>query len=195
MIDVVLLKKGGNVSLTKQAGGRLNRIRVGLGWDARQTSGGAFDLDAFAIGVGTDGKVPANEWFVYYFNLESPGDAIVHQGDNRTGDGDGDDEAIVINLGALPSEIQKVIFPVAIYDEEHKVNFGDITNAFIRVVNDENGQELARFDLSEKGAGLECVVFGEVYLYEGDWKMRAIGQGYPDGMESLCKAHGVTVKS
>lgn len=193
MADAVSLKKGGNVSLTKQAGGHLTHIRVGLGWDARQTSGGAFDLDAFAIGVGADGKVPTNEWFVFYHNLNSPGDVIVHQGDNRTGDGDGDDEAIVINLSALPPEIEKVIFPVAIYDEEHKVNFGDVTNAFIRVVNDDNDQELARFDLSEEGAGLECVVFGEVYRYGGDWKMRAIEQGYPDGMESLSRAHGVTL--
>jgi tellurium resistance protein TerD len=193
----VSLSKGGNVSLTKEAGGSLRHITVGLGWDPRATAGTDFDLDASALCVGTDKKVVSDAWFVFYGNLESPAGAVKHQGDNLTGDGDGDDEVITVDLGALPSEVDRVIFPVTIYQaSERGQNFGMVDGAFIRVVNTDTGAELARFDLSEDGGGLDCVVFGEVYRdpsAAGEWKLKAVEQGFNDGLGGLARAHGVNI--
>jgi tellurium resistance protein TerD len=191
----VSLSKGGNVSLTKEAGAAgLGAVAVGLGWDARTTTGQEFDLDASAIGLGADGKALSDGHFVFYNNLTSPDGAIQHQGDNLTGEGDGDDEVIHINLPTAEPVLDKVTFLVSIYDADARgQNFGQIRNAFIRVVNIANGQELARYDLSEDASTETAMVFGEVYRAGAEWKFRAIGQGYASGLRGIALDYGVNV--
>jgi tellurium resistance protein TerD len=191
----VSLSKGGNVSLTKQAGSAgLSSVTVGLGWDARSTTGADFDLDASALGVGSSGKVVSDQWFVFYGNLKGPGEAIVHTGDNITGEGEGDDEQITVNLASLPTEVDKIVFPVSIYDADTRSqSFGQVRNAFIRVVNQANNEELARYDLSEDASTETAMVFGEVYRNAGEWKFRAIGQGYATGLGGIARDYGVSV--
>ena len=172
----VSLSKGGNVSLTKEAPG-LSAVVVGLGWDARTTTGTDFDLDASAIGVNTGGTVVSPSHFVFFNNLQSPDGAIRHTGDNLTGEGEGDDEQIVLNLAAMPAEVDKVVFPVSIYDGEGRgQTFGQVRNAFIRIVNQADGSEIARYDLSEDASTETAMVFGEVYRNAAEWKFRAVGQ-------------------
>ncbi|CAM5722478.1 Tellurium resistance protein TerD OS=Streptomyces violarus OX=67380 GN=FHS41_007845 PE=3 SV=1 [Streptomyces violarus] len=170
----VSLSKGGNVSLTKEAPG-LTAVTVGLGWDVRTTTGTDFDLDASAIAVNTQGKVYSDAHFVFFNNKQTPDNTIVHTGDNRTGEGAGDDEAINVNLAALPADVDKIVFPVSIYDAENRSqNFGQVRNAYIRIVNQAGGAEIARYDLSE---GPEtAMVFGGCTAT--GWKFRAVGQGY-----------------
>jgi tellurium resistance protein TerD len=191
----VSLTKGGNVSLTKQAGtAGLTAVTVGLGWDARSTDGAAFDLDASAIGVKADGKVLSDKHFVFYGNLTSPESSIVHQGDNLTGEGEGDDESIKVNLALVPGEVDKVVFPVSIYEaDQRSQSFGQVRNAFIRVVNEVNGEELTRYDLSEDAATETAMVFGELYRNGDEWKFRAVGQGYSTGLAGIAKDFGVGV--
>jgi tellurium resistance protein TerD len=189
----VSLAKGGNVSLTKQAPG-LTAVLVGLGWDARTTSGADFDLDASALMVGTSGKILSDAHFVFFNNLTSPDGSVEHMGDNLTGDGEGDDEEIKVNLDAVPAEVDKVIVAVSIYEAESRnQSFGQVRNAYIRVVNQADGAELARYDLSEDASSETAMIFGEVYRNAGEWKFRAVGQGYSTGLGGIARDFGVNV--
>ncbi len=187
----VSLSKGGNVSLTKEAPG-LTSVTVGLGWDARTTTGAEFDLDASAIVLGTDGKVLSNGHFVFFNNLRTPDNTVVHTGDNRSGDGAGDDESINVNLAGLGAEADRITFPVSIYDAVTRAqSFGQVRNAYIRVLNAEGGAELARYDLSEDAATETAMIFGELYRSGAEWKFRAVGQGYASGLTGIAQDFGV----
>ncbi|WP_033213503.1 TerD family protein [Kitasatospora phosalacinea] len=189
----VSLAKGGNVSLTKEAPGLTNVI-VGLGWDVRATTGADFDLDASALLCGESGRVLSDQHFVFYNNLRSPEGSVEHSGDNLTGGGDGDDEQIKVDLTAVPPQVAKVVFPVSIYDAENRhQSFGQVRNAFIRVVNEADGSEVARYDLSEDASTETAMVFGELYRYGAEWKFRAIGQGYASGLRGIALDYGVNV--
>ncbi|QSE93069.1 TerD family protein [Rhodococcus pseudokoreensis] len=189
----VSLTKGGNVSLTKEAP-NLTAVAVGLGWDARSTTGTDFDLDASAIGEGADKKVVSDQHFVFFNNLRSPDGSIEHVGDNTTGEGEGDDEVINVNLAAVPANIESILFPVSIYDAETRSqSFGQVRNAYIRVVDQANGNELARYDLSEDASTETAMVFGELYRHGAEWKFRAIGQGYASGLAGIARDYGVNV--
>lgn len=191
----VSLAKGGNVSLSKEAGAAgLVAVTVGLGWDARATSGAAFDLDASALACGANGKVLSDSHFVFFNNLTSPDGAIQHTGDNITGEGEGDDEQIKVDLRSLAPEVQKVVFPVSIYDAEvRQQNFGQVRNAYIRVVNLADERELVRFDLTEDASTETAMLFGELYRHGAEWKFRAIGQGYASGLRGIAVDFGVSV--
>jgi tellurium resistance protein TerD len=191
----VSLAKGGNVSLSKEAGASgLAAVTVGLGWDARATAGAEFDLDASALACGGDGKVLSDSHFVFFNNLTSPDGAIQHTGDNLTGEGEGDDEQIKVDLRRLAADVQKVVFPVSIYDADaRKQNFGQVRNAFIRVVNQVDSRELARYDLSEDASTETAMLFGELYRHGSEWKFRAIGQGYANGLHGIARDFGVSV--
>ena len=189
----VSLSKGGNVSLTKEAPG-LTAITVGLGWDVRTTTGTDFDLDASAIVLDASGKVLSDKHFVFFNNTATPDQTVVHAGDNLTGQGDGDDEQIKVNLAGLPAEADKLVFPVSIYDAENRSqNFGQVRNAFIRVVNQNGDAEIARYDLSEDAATETAMVFGEIYRNGAEWKFRAIGQGYASGLSGIARDFGVSL--
>ncbi|PPK95367.1 tellurium resistance protein TerD [Kineococcus xinjiangensis] len=189
----VSLSKGGNVSLTKEAPG-MTRVTVGLGWDSNTFTGTEFDLDAQAIMVGAGGKVPGDGYFVFFNQLKSPEGSVEHLGDNRTGEGEGDDEQINVDLAAVPAEIDKVVFTVAIYDADtRRQSFGQVRNAFIRVVNSDNGTEVARYDLSEDASTETAMVFGELYRNGAEWKFRAVGQGYASGLRGIAQDFGVNV--
>jgi len=189
----VSLTKGGNVSLSKQAPG-LTAVVVGLGWDPRTTTGADFDLDASAIMVDTNGRVLSDSAFVFFNNLKSPEGSVEHMGDNLTGGGEGDDEQIKINLAVVPAECGKVVFPVSIYEaEQRQQNFGQVRNAFIRVVNQADNAEIARYDLTEDAANETAMVFGEIYRSFGEWKFRAVGQGYATGLKGIAQDFGVNV--
>jgi len=191
----ISLSKGGNVSLTKEAGaGGLTRVQVALGWDVRTTTGVDFDLDASALLVNASGKVQSDQHFVFYGNLTSPDGSVEHTGDNLTGEGDGDDEVINVDLANVPAEIDRVVFPVSIYDADAKgQNFGQVINAYIRVVNADNSTELTRYDLSEDASSETAMVFGELYRRESEWKFRAVGQGYASGLAGIARDYGVNV--
>ncbi|MCM2577255.1 TerD family protein [Streptomyces meridianus] len=189
----VSLSKGGNVSLTKEAPG-LTAVTVGLGWDVRTTTGTDFDLDASAIAVNGDGTVVSDSHFVFFNNKSTPDRTIVHTGDNRTGEGSGDDEQINVDLQGLPTDVNKIVFPVSIYDAETRSqNFGQVRNAYIRVVNQAGGTEIARYDLSEDAATETAMVFGELYRNGAEWKFRAVGQGYASGLTGIAQDFGVNV--
>lgn len=189
----VSLSKGGNVSLTKEAP-NLTAVAVGLGWDIRSTTGTDFDLDASAIGAGADKKVVSDQHFIFFNNLRSPDGSIEHTGDNTTGEGEGDDEVINVDLSAVPPNIESVVFPVSIYDADSRSqSFGQIRNAYIRVTDRSNGNELARYDLSEDASTETAMVFGELYRNGAEWKFRAIGQGYASGLAGIARDYGVNV--
>ena len=189
----VTLSKGGNVSLSKEAPG-LTAVTVGLGWDVRTTSGADYDLDASALLCGPNGKVLSDDNFVFFNNLHSPDGSVEHLGDNLTGGGDGDDEQINVNLGAVPSTVEKIVFPVSIYEAESRnQNFGQVRNAFIRVVNQNGGSELARYDLTEDASTETAMLFGELYRSGTEWKFRAVGQGYASGLKGIALDFGVKV--
>ncbi|MFJ9788281.1 TerD family protein [Streptomyces globosus] len=189
----VSLSKGGNVSLTKAAP-NLTAVLVGLGWDARTTTGVDFDLDASAILTNDQGKVASDANFVFFNNLKSPDGSVEHTGDNLTGEGDGDDEAIKVNLAAVPADVAKIVFPVSIYEaESRQQSFGQVRNAYIRVVNQADNTELARYDLSEDASTETAMVFGELYRNGAEWKFRAIGQGYASGLRGIAQDFGVNV--
>ncbi|MFI6156209.1 TerD family protein [Kitasatospora sp. NPDC051170] len=189
----VSLTKGGNVSLTKEAPG-LSAVSIGLGWDVRTTTGTEFDLDASAIVLNADGKVLTNGHFVFFNNTSSPDNTVVHTGDNRTGEGAGDDESINVNLAGLPAEAVKITFPVTIYDGTARgQNFGQVRNAYIRVVNAAGGAEIARYDLSEDAATETAMIFGELYRNGAEWKFRAVGQGYASGLAGIAQDFGVQI--
>jgi len=189
----VSLSKGGNVSLTKEAP-NLTAVAVGLGWDIRSTTGTDFDLDASAIGTGTDKKALSDKHFVFFNNLTSPDGSIEHTGDNTTGEGEGDDEVIKVNLAAVPPEVDSIVFPVSIYDADARSqSFGQVRNAFIRVVDQSNNAELARYDLTEDASTETAMVFGELYRNGAEWKFRAVGQGYASGLAGIARDFGVNV--
>ncbi|MGP4110758.1 TerD family protein [Streptomyces sp. 4N509B] len=189
----VSLSKGGNVSLTKEAPG-LTAVTVGLGWDTRVTTGTDFDLDASAIAVNASGRVYSEGHFVFFNNKTSPDQTIQHTGDNRTGEGVGDDEQINVNLAGLAPDVDKVVFAVSVYDADaRKQNFGQVRNAYIRVLNQAGGAELARYDLSEDAATETAMVFGELYRNGAEWKFRAVGQGYASGLAGIAADFGVNV--
>jgi tellurium resistance protein TerD len=189
----VSLSKGGNVSLTKEAPG-LTAVLAGLGWDARTTSGADFDLDASALMVNASGKILSDSHFVFFNNLTSPDKSVEHTGDNLTGEGDGDDETIKVNLAAVPVECDKIVITVSIYDAEGRSqNFGQVRNAYIRILNQAGGGELARYDLSEDASTETAMTFGELYRNGIDWKFRAVGQGYASGLAGIARDFGVNV--
>ncbi|MFF3327878.1 TerD family protein [Streptomyces sp. NPDC002889] len=189
----VSLTKGGTVSLSKEAPG-LTAVLVGLGWDVRTTTGSDYDLDASALLVNESGKVTSEKHFIFYNNLISPDGSVAHAGDNLTGEGEGDDEAIKVNLAAVPADITKIVFPVSIHDAENRGhNFGQVRNAFIRVVNQASGAELARYDLSEDAATETAMIFGELYRHGAEWKFRAVGQGYASGLAGIAGDFGLSV--
>ncbi len=189
----VSLSKGGNVSLTKEAPG-LTAVTVGLGWDVRSTTGTDFDLDASAILADANGKVTGDKDFVFFNNLQSSDGSVKHLGDNLTGEGEGDDEQVNVDLAAVPANVDKVVFAVSIYEgDSRSQSFGQVRNAFIRVVNQAGGAELARYDLSEDASTETAMVFGELYRNGADWKFRAVGQGYASGLAGIAKDFGVNV--
>lgn len=189
----VSLSKGGNVSLSKQAPG-LKSVLVGLGWDARSTSGADFDLDASALMLTTSGKVISDSHFVFYGNLVSPEGSVEHTGDNLTGEGEGDDETIKVDLDSVPAECDRIVVPVSIYEaEERRQNFGQVRNAYIRILNQADGAEIARYDLSEDASAETAMLFGELYRHNGEWKFRAVGQGYASGLRGIALDFGVNV--
>lgn len=189
----VSLSKGGNVSLSKEAPG-LKAILIGLGWDARATDGGSFDLDASAFLLKEDGKVRGDSDFIFYNNLKSADGSVEHAGDNLTGSGDGDDEVIKVNLEQVPQDVSRISFTVTIHDADtRRQNFGMVSNAFIRVINQADSKEIARFDLSEDMSTETAMIFGDIYRHNNEWKFKAIGQGFAGGLQPLAKNFGVNV--
>lgn len=189
----VSLSKGSNVSLSKEAPG-LTTVNIGLGWDTRATDGSGFDLDASVFIVNETGKVRSDSDFVFYNNKAGADGAVTHQGDNTTGEGDGDDEVVVVNLDKLPADVAKMNFCVTIHDADaRKQSFGMVTNAYIRVVNATGGGEIARYDLSEDASTETAMIFGELYRHGGEWKFKAIGQGFAGGLAPLAKSFGVNM--
>jgi tellurium resistance protein TerD len=189
----ISLSKGGNVNLSKEAPG-LNKIVVGLGWDARATDGAAFDLDASAFLVKLDGKVRSDNDFCFYNNKVVGDGAVQHAGDNTTGAGEGDDETVKVELSKIPADLDKVVFAVTIHEADvRKQNFGQVNHAYIRVVNEDGGQEIARYDLSEDASIETAMIFGEIYRVGTDWKFKAVGQGFAGGLGPLAASFGVNV--
>ncbi|MBU2712500.1 TerD family protein [Zooshikella harenae] len=189
----VSLQKGGNVSLEKTAPGMTNAV-IGLGWDARATDGSDFDLDASIFMINEAGKVRSDADFIFYNQLKSQCGSVEHMGDNRTGEGEGDDESVKVDLAKIPADIQKIVIGVTIHDAESRnQNFGQVSNAFIRIVNEANNEEVVRYDLSEDYSIETAMLFGELYRHGGEWKFRAVGQGFSGGLKSMATQYGVSV--
>lgn len=190
----ISLQKGQKVDLTK-GNPNLSKIVVGLGWDTNKYDGGAdFDLDAAAFLLGSNGKVIKDEDFVFYNNLKHASGSVVHMGDNLTGEGEGDDEQIKVDLSKVPSNIEKISFTVTIHeaDSRHQ-NFGQVSNAFIRIVDETTNKEIIRYDLGEDFSIETAVVVGELYRRGSDWKFNAIGSGFKGGLAALGRNFGVNV--
>ena len=189
----ISLSKGGNVSLSK-TDPTLKNVLVGLGWDARPTDGADFDLDASAFMVKDDGKVRSDGDFIFYNQMKSTCGSVEHTGDNRTGAGDGDDEAVIVLLDKVPADVQRIVFCVTIHEADmRKQNFGQVSHAFVRVVNKDSNNEVARYDLSEDASIETAMIFGEIYRHSGEWKFKAVGQGYSGGLAALAKQYGIDV--
>ena len=189
----ISLTKGGNVSLSKEELG-LSKILIGLGWDERATDGTEFDLDASAFMLASSGKVRDDSGFIFYNNLVSSDGSIVHTGDNLTGEGDGDDEEIKVHLDAVPADVQKIAIAASIHKHDiRNQNFGMMSNAYIRIVNDATNREIARYDLAEDYSVETALIIGEVYRHNGEWKFRAVGQGFKGGLAPLATHFGVSV--
>lgn len=190
----VSLSKGQKVDLTKGHQG-LSKLIIGLGWDTNKYDGGAdFDLDAAAFLLGANGKTASDKDFVFYGNLNHESGSVIHTGDNLTGDGDGDDEVIKVDLSKVPASVEKIDFTATIYEaEERHQNFGQVSNAYIRVVDEANDTELLKFDLGEDFSIETAVVVGEIYRNNGEWKFNAIGSGFQGGLKALCQNFGVNV--
>ncbi|WP_288843115.1 TerD family protein [uncultured Deefgea sp.] len=189
----VSLSKGSNVSLSKSAPS-LKRILVGLGWESRATTGADYDLDASAFLVGENGKVRSDDDFIFYNQLISTCGSVEHTGDNRTGAGEGDDEALKIDLDNVPNAIKRIVVSVTIDSAEaRKQSFGQVSDAFMRIVNLDNDVEIARFDLSEDYSTETAMIFGEIYRHNNEWKFKAVGQGFSGGLEAMCNQFGVNV--
>ncbi len=189
----ISLQKGGNVNLSKEAP-TMTKMTIGLGWDVRVTDGAAFDLDASAFMLAASGKVRSDADFIFYNQNKSADGSVMHSGDNRTGEGEGDDEAIKVDLAAVPADVEKIAVCVTIHDaEERRQNFGMVSSAYIRCVNADNNTEVARYDLSEDASVETAMIFGEIYRHGGDWKFKAIGQGFAGGLGPLAQSYGVNV--
>lgn len=190
----IQLSKGQRVDLTKTNPG-LTKVMIGLGWDTNKYSGGAeFDLDASAFLVDANNRCQQDTDFVFYNNLQHPSGSVTHTGDNRTGEGDGDDEQILVDFSKIPANIDRIGITVTIHDAETRAqNFGQVSNAFVRVVNEEGGEELIRFDLGEDFSIETAVVVCELYRHESDWKFNAIGSGFSGGLAALCQNYGLEV--
>lgn len=189
----VSLSKGGNVSLSKEAPG-LTNILIGLGWDVRSTDGAAFDLDASCFLLNADGKVRSDGDFIFYNNLKSADGSVEHTGDNLTGEGDGDDEAVKVDLSRVPAEVAKIAVAVTIHDADaRRQNFGSVSNAFVRIVDSSNGTEITRYDLTEDSSTETAMIFGEVYRHGEEWKFRAVGQGFAGGLGPMARNFGVNI--
>lgn len=189
----ISLQKGGNVNLSKEAPG-LSEVAVGLGWDVRATDGAAYDLDANCFLLNATGKVRSDSDFIFYNNKKTPDNSVEHMGDNTTGAGDGDDEVIEIRLTKVAAEIEKIAFSVTIHEADtRRQTFGQVSKAYIRVVNKADNKELARYDLSEDGSTETALIFGELYRAGAEWKFKAVGQGFKGGLGPLAKNFGVNV--
>jgi len=180
------LSKGGRVNLSKEAPG-LKKALLGLGWDANASDTGKdFDLDASVFLIGADGKTPTDQDFVFYNNLKSPNGSVEHTGDNRTGEGDGDDEAIRVNLDAVPENIQEIIVVVTIHEaQERGQNFGQVRNAYVRIVDEDTGNEILKYELDEDFSAETAVEFGKLYRKDGSWRFQAVGEGYNAGLQKF----------
>ncbi|AOZ88398.1 chemical-damaging agent resistance protein C [Bacillus xiamenensis] len=190
----IQLSKGQRVDLTKTNPG-LTKVMIGLGWDTNKYSGGAeFDLDASAFLVDANNRCQQDTDFIFYNNLQHPSGSVTHTGDNRTGEGDGDDEQILVDFSKIPANIDRIGITVTIHDAETRnQNFGQVSNAFVRVVNEEGGEELIRFDLGEDFSIETAVVVCELYRHGSDWKFNAIGSGFSGGLAALCQNYGLEV--
>ena len=187
------LQKGGNLSLSK-TDPSLREVLVGLGWAARSSDGADFDLDASLFMVQENGKVRGDHDFIFYNQLKSTCGAVEHTGDNKTGAGAGDDEALKIRLADVPAAIARLIIAVTIHDaDQRRQNFGMVQDAFVRIVNLDTNAEIVRFDLSEDYSTETAMIFAEIYRYNGEWKFRAVGQGYAGGLAALAIQHGVEI--
>ena len=186
------LAKGQKVSLTKE-NPSLAKVVIGLGWDVnRFDTGYDYDLDASAFLLTDTGKVASQEDFIFYGNQSHASGSVNHLGDNLTGDGEGDDEQIKVDLSLVPAAFSRIAFAVTIYDaDKRRQNFGQISNAFIRIVNEEDGQEILRYDLGEDFSIETAVIFGELYRHNGEWKFNAIGNGYQGGLAAICANYGI----
>lgn len=193
IIMAISLQKGGNLNLSKTEP-ELRSVLVGLGWAARASTGADFDLDASLFMIGANGKVRSDDDFIFYNQLKSVCGAVEHTGDNKTGAGEGDDEALKISLVDLPGDIERLVIAVTIHDAAaRRQNFGMVSDAFVRVVNLENDGEIVRFDLSEDYSTETAMIFAEIYRHNDEWKFRAVGQGYADGLAALAIKYGVDV--
>lgn len=188
----ISLQKGQKVDLTK-GNPSLKHVLVGLGWDVNRYDGGfAFDLDASAFLLGANGQTPNTDAFIFYGNLKHPSGAVEHMGDNLTGEGDGDDEQILVDLTKIPDSIEKIAFTVTIYEaEQRRQNFGQVDNSFIRIVDNDTGKELIRYDLGEDFSIETAIVVGEIYRHGGGWKFNAVGSGFQGGLAALCANYGI----
>jgi tellurium resistance protein TerD len=187
----ISLQKGGNVNLSKEAPG-LTKVIVGLGWDPRATDGAEFDLDGSAFLLRADGKVRGDSDFIFYNNLKSTDGSVTHSGDSRSGEGEGDDERVVVDLSKVPAEIERLAVSVTIHEaEQRNQNFGMVSRAYIRCLNADGEKEIARYDLSEDGSTETAMIFGELYRAGSEWKFRAVGQGYKGGLGPLARSYGV----
>lgn len=187
----ISLSKGGNISLSKESPG-IKQIRIGLGWDPRITTGKDFDLDASVFLVNSEGKCRSDKDFIFYNNLKSTEGSVEHTGDNLTGEGDGDDEVIKVDLSKVPADVDKIAVAVTIHDSASRgQNFGQVDNAFARVINEDNNQEVVRYDLSEDYSVEDAMIFCELYRNNNEWKFRAIGQGFSGGLGDLASKYGL----
>ena len=189
----ISLQKGGNVNLSKEAPG-MKKMTLGLGWDTRATDGAEFDLDASAFMLNAAGKVRSDADFIFYNQPKSVEGAVQHSGDNRTGAGDGDDESIIVDLSLVPADVEKIAVCVTIHAaEERRQNFGMVSSAYIHCIDAGSNAEVAKYDLSEDASVETAMIFGEIYRNNGDWKFKAIGQGFQGGLGPLAKNFGVSV--
>lgn len=189
----ISLQKGGNVNLSKEAPG-MKKMLVGLGWSMRATDGDAFDLDGSVFLLGAGGKVRSDADFVFYNQAKSSDGSVVHSGDNRTGEGEGDDESVTVELDKVPADVEKIAVCVTIHDGEAKrQNFGMVASAYVRCVDATTNAEVARYDLSEDASVETAMIFGEIYRHNGEWKFKAVGQGFQGGLGPMAKNFGVNV--
>ncbi|MDZ7622755.1 MAG: TerD family protein [Candidatus Competibacteraceae bacterium] len=189
----ISLNKGGRLSLSKEDPS-LKKVMVGLGWDARVTDGAAFDLDASAFLLGAGDKARSDADFIFYNQLKSTCGSVQHTGDNLTGAGEGDDEVIMVDLTAVPAEVQKIAFTVTIHEaEQRRQNFGQVSNSYIRLVNADTNIEITRYDLAEDASTETAMIFGELYRHSGEWRFSAVGQGYAGGLAAMCRQYGISV--
>ncbi|MCH5186294.1 MAG: TerD family protein [Oscillospiraceae bacterium] len=191
----ISLTKGQKISLTKEKPG-LSKIMAGLGWDvSKYDTGSAFDLDATVFMTGANGKVTSEKDFIFYGNLSHPSGAVIHRGDNLTGEGEGDDEQVDVDLSLVPANIEKISFAVTIYEaDKRRQNFGQVSNAFIRIVDAVSGEEILRYDLGEDFSVETSVVVGELYRYNNEWKFNAIGSGFNGGLAAVCASFGINAE-